>query len=430
MKKNIKPELLAPAGDLKKLKYAFEYGADAVYCGLPIFSLRAKTGFNLKTLIEGIEYTKLNKKKIYITINIFPKNEDLPKIEKHLKNLKECPPDALIISDPGVLKIVKKILPKIHIFLSTQANTLNHQAVSFWKDLGIKRIILGREVNLDDIKKIHKLVKKVDLEIFVHGAMCMSYSGRCYLSSWLTGRSANKGLCTQPCRWNYNLYLEEPLRPGMLIPITEDKKGTYILNSKDLCLIDHLKELIDSGISSFKLEGRTKSIYYLAVATKAYRQAIDLIFSNRPEKEKVIIIYKIKKELEKVENRGYETGFMFEKNHDKLMNFKTSKPKNKWEFKGEILQVKDSRIYARVHNILENGSSIEIITPKSIYQIKVRDLKNNKGEKIKEAKGDASKIFNFEVENLEKYKIEPKSLMRKKKSTNSLQNSVLEKTLR
>ncbi len=410
-----KPELLAPAGNLKKLQYAFTYGADAVYCGLPDFSLRAKSGFDIKSLKQGINYAKLNKKKIYVTINIFPNCKIIDKISKHLKNLKSNPPDAIIISDPGVFEIVKKTLPKIPIFLSTQANTINYEAVKFWKKQGIKRIILGREATVEDIKKINKKKGTIEIETFVHGAMCTSYSGRCYLSAWLSQRSANQGLCTQPCRWNYNVYLEEPLRPGMLIPVTEDKNGTYILNSKDLCLIDYLKDLVDFGVSSFKIEGRTKSIYYLAVVTKAYRQAIDLLFCKKSKKEKANEFHEIKKEFEKVDNRGYETGFLFGNDSRKLMNFKTSKPENTWEFKGEIIKVENKKIIARIHNVIKNNSTVEIITPQNVYCVKIKNLMDKDGNKIKEARGGNDKTFSFEIAGEKKYQITPNSLIRRKK---------------
>src|SRR3989344_6102160 len=243
--KVIKPELLAPAGSLKKLKIALAYGADAVYIGLPAYSLRAQTDFNLKDIKTGIEYAHQLGKKVYITINIFAHNRHLKLLPAYLKQL------------------VKKILPKVAIQLSTQMNTLNYEAVRFWQEQGVKRIILGREATWADIKEIHRKVPKMALEVFVHGAMCLSYSGRCYLSAWLSKRSANLGLCTQPCRWNYKIYLEEQLRPGQMMPIEADDQGTYLMNSKDLNLIDHLNELIKAGVVFFKIEGRTKSIYYL-----------------------------------------------------------------------------------------------------------------------------------------------------------------------
>jgi len=410
-----KPELLAPAGNLKKLKYAFKYGADAVYAGLPNFSLRAKTGFDLKSLKQGIDYAHKINKRIYVTINVFAHNSHINALPKHLKSLKQNPPDAIILSDPGVLEIVKKYLPKVEIHLSTQANILNYEAVKFWKKQGVKRIILGREASLKDIIEIKKKTKGIELETFVHGAMCMSYSGRCYLSAWLNDRSANEGLCTQPCRWNYNVYLEEPLRPGMMIPVKQaGKQGSYVLNSRDLCLIDYLDELKKAGIISFKLEGRTKSIYYLAVIVKAYRQAIDLLNSKKSTSQKKKELTDIKKELEKVDNREYETGFLFDNNPKKLMNFKTSKPKNDWEFKGEVLKVKNNEIFIRIHNILKNNSQIEIVTPKDIYQLKIKKLKE-KGELIKEARGGAEKTFSFEIDNISKYNIATGNLLRKKK---------------
>ncbi|MFA5048208.1 MAG: U32 family peptidase C-terminal domain-containing protein [Patescibacteria group bacterium] len=406
--KNQKPELLSPAGDLERLKYALAYGADAVYCGLPDFSLRAKTGFDLATLREGVTYAHRLKKKVYLTVNIFAHNNQIKQLKNHLKDIKAIGPDAIIISDPGVLLLIRSILPKLPIFLSTQANVLNSEAVKFWHKQGVKRIILGREANLQDIKEIHQAVPRMELEIFVHGAMCLSYSGRCYLSAWLNGRSANEGLCTQPCRWEYNVYLEEKLRPGKFLPVEEDHKGMYFLNSHDLCLIDHLKELRDVGVCSFKIEGRTKSVYYVAVATRAYRLAIDGLSSCRPSKE-------FKKEIYKIENRGYTTGFLLNQKGLARQNFSSAKTESSWKIVGQVIEIKKSagkqRVYFRAHNVIRSGEALELLAPRNCYRIKLREIFNEKDEKLKEAHGGTQKVYSFILPN----KINPKlGLLRKK----------------
>ena len=390
--KNKKLELLAPAGDLEKLKYALAYGADAIYCGLPDFSLRAKTGFDLSSLKEGVAYAHSLKKKVYLTVNIFAHNSQLKQLRFFLKDIKAINPDAIILSDPGVLQMIQKGLPKMPIFLSTQANTLNIEAVKFWQKQGVKRIILGREINLQDIKEIHQAVPKMELEVFVHGAMCLSYSGRCYLSAWLNKRSANEGLCTQPCRWEYKVYLEEKMRPGELMPVEEDQNGMYFLNSKDLCLIDHLKELRDAGICSFKVEGRTKSIYYVAVVTRAYRLAINSLAARRPNND-------FKKEIYKIENRGYTTGFLLGQQGLARQNFSSTKTQSSWQMVGQIVDVKKSHgqqlVYFRPHNVLRTRDSLELLTPQNCYKIKLKEFFNDRGDKLKEVHGGTTKIYSF-----------------------------------
>ena len=433
MKKTNKiPELLAPAGDLEKLKYAFDYGADAVYLGLPAYSLRAQTGFDMKSIGVGIKYAHKLDKKVYVTINIFAHNRHIKELPTYLRQLKKLNPDAVILSDLGVLMLIKKYLPKVKIHLSTQANTLNSEAVKFWHKQGVSRIILGREVSLKDIKEIHQTVPKMELEVFVHGAMCMSYSGRCYLSAWLNSRSANLGLCTQPCRWEYKIFLEEGLRPGQMIPIEADDKGTYIMNSKDLCLIDYLDELKKAGVMSFKIEGRTKSIYYLATVVKAYRQAFQRITQNTKHKTHN---KDLKLELDKIDNRGYTTGFLLG-NEVGRQEFKTSKAMSDWEFVGEIVKIDNyslaviprersdrgdpvesenflQTIFIKVHNVLKLGDEVEIMTPSENYKVKIKELINEKGDKVKSAHGGTKEIFKIEIPV--QYDIVEKSLIRKKK---------------
>jgi putative protease len=401
-------ELLAPAGDSEKLKYALAYGADAVYLGLPEFSLRAKTDFDFNSLKKGIAAAHSKKKKVYLTINIFAHEKQIKNLPQFLKQLKSCQPDAIILSDAGVLELVKKYLPKTPIHLSTQANTLNSAAVKFWQKNGVKRIILGREATLADIKKIHLAVPRMELEVFVHGAMCMSYSGRCYLSAWLSDRSANEGLCTQPCRWDYRVYLEEPLRPGKMIPIEEDAYGTYIMNSKDLCLIDYLSDLAKAGVTSFKIEGRTKSVYYVAVVTKVYKEAIDLIGKKQETRHPPMLklrraskIQKLKLELQKIDNRGYTTGFLFGTEGASRQNFKTSKAKSDWQFVGEIVEVRkvhkieSNTIKFKPHNMLRAGEVLELLTPTNCYRIKVKEFYDDKDKALKEVHGGTTRIYSF-----------------------------------
>lgn len=413
-----KIELLAPAGSLKKLKIAFEYGADAVYIGLPAYSLRAKTDFDLKDIKAGIDYARSLNKKVYITINIFAHNRHFKLLPNYLKKIKDFKPDAIILADPGVFSVVKRILPEIPVHLSTQMNTLNYEAVKFWYDQGVQRVILGRETSLEDIMEIHKKVPQVELEIFVHGSMCMSYSGRCYLSAWFNKRSANLGMCTQSCRWNYNVYLEEPKRPGEMIPVEQDENGTYIMNSKDLNLMNHLESLAKAGIVSFKIEGRTKSIYYLATAVRAYRQAMDLLkVKNSEQKNKRL--KEIKSELNKIDNRGYTTGFLLGDENNSRQEFKTSKAMSDWEFVGEIIKSEKidqdkQKITIKAHNSLNANEAIEILTPQKVYKLKFKEFFTKNGQSLDKIRGGTDDLYYVAVST--KYDIVNMSLIRKIKN--------------
>jgi len=416
-----KPEILAPAGNLKKIKYALAYGADAVYCGLPDFSLRARVNdFNYENLNEAIHYVHGKSKKIYVTINVFAHNYHLAKLPEHLHKLKKNPPDAIIISDPGILQMVKKELPRVKIFLSTQANCTNWQAVKFWRKQGVSRIILARELTLSEIKEIHRRIPKMELECFVHGAMCMAYSGRCILSKYFTGRSANLGDCTHPCRWQYNVLVEEKQRPKNFLPVYEDESGTYIFNSKDLCLIKYLDELKKAGICSFKIEGRSKSIFYVASAVKAYRLAVD-------KKENPNQLFK---ELLKLPNRGYTTGFIFGKEKCDLpaqagQKTDSAHSSSDYEFVGEVIDCietihelslpKTNEPYALevlVHNSLKKNDVVEIIQPKGkTIKIKIQKMIDKKTKReIKEAHGGRGQIV-FIPTNI---KIQDMAILRKK----------------
>ena len=357
-----KTELLAPAGSFEKMEYALEYGADAVYAGLPDFSLRARINkFDEMSIIKAIEYAHGKKKKIYVTINIFAHNSHMRKINAFLDLMKVKRPDALIASDPGVICIIKKHLPRMNVHLSTQANTTNWETVKFWKSNGIKRIILARELNLEEISEIHKKVPGIELECFVHGAMCMAYSGRCLLSSWITGRSSNLGDCSQNCRWKYNLVEEK--RPNEYIPVEQDKNGSYLLNSKDICLIDHLDELKKAGITSFKIEGRAKSAYYLARVVKSYREAMDMKERGGRRDKK---LSSIKQNLSKLQNRSYTTGFLFDDCKVNGLETRFSHTNEDHVFVGEVVEFdkRNQLILIKVHNALYKGDKVEIISPK------------------------------------------------------------------
>ncbi len=298
-------ELLAPAGSLEKLKIAISYGADAVYFGAKKFSLRAKAGnLSHEELKEAISYAKKHAVKSYVTVNIFARNSDISELSDFLSYLSEIRPDAIIVSDPGVICLAKKHAPNLPIHLSTQANTLNYESVLFWKSQGIKRINLARELGLKEITKIREQVPNIELEVFIHGALCISYSGRCMLSLYLTGREANQGLCAHPCRYSYAV--QEEKRPGEFFPLEEDEKGLYIFNSKDLCLIRRIPQLIDARVDSLKIEGRMKGKLYLATVVRAYRAAIDMAVGNKVEgfsMEKLMI------ELKSITSRGYTENF-------------------------------------------------------------------------------------------------------------------------
>jgi len=381
-----KVELLAPAGNLEKLKTAFAYGADAVYLGAADFSLRVRINqFNLGRIRQAVNYAHKRNKKVYLTLNIFAHNRDLKKIPGHIKKLQEIGADALIASDPGIISLIKKEWPGAEIHLSTQANCLNWEAVRFWKQNGVKRIILGREVTLEDIKEIKKKVPDMELEYFVHGAMCMAYSGRCFLSQYFLGRSANLGDCVQPCRWRY--FISEEKRPENPLEIEEDKRGSYILNSRDLCLIDYLDKLKKAGVDSFKIEGRNKSVYYLANVCGAYRQALDYAGLERKEE-----IKRLKKELEeKLVNRGYTTGFLLGETAEQ--NIGNSHIDSDWEFCGQVVKsYPEGKTEVKVHNSLKRGELVEIIKPfYNVLRIKVDKIINARnGQEMTEAHGGGS----------------------------------------
>jgi len=301
------PQLLSPAGDLERLKVAFAYGADAVYLSGKALGMRAKArNFEIDEMNEGVKYAHSLDKKVYVTLNIIARNEDFANIDEYFGELKKISPDALIISDLGIFDMARKSLPNMELHISTQANTTNFASVNFWKNLGASRIILARELSLKEITEIKERSPGVGLETFVHGAMCMAYSGRCLISNYMNGRDANRGGCSHPCRWDYALVEE---KSGAVIPVFEDDEGTHIFSSKDLCMIEHIPELIHAGIESFKIEGRMKTVYYVAAVTKAYREAIDDFIADPALYAERIPYYK--EQLSKICHREYTTGFYF-----------------------------------------------------------------------------------------------------------------------
>ncbi len=357
-----RPELLAPAGDLEKLKMAIIYGADAVYLGGEYFGLRASSkNFTIDELKEGLEFAHSRGRKVYITLNIIPHNEDLNGLPEYIKTLEEIGVDAVIISDPGVISVVKEVAPNMEIHLSTQANTTNYLSAIFWHKLGVKRIVLARELSINEIKEIiEKIPPELEIETFIHGAMCISYSGRCLLSNYMTHRDANRGECAQSCRWKYHLVEEK--RPDEHYPIYEDEKGTYIFNSKDLCTIEHIPELINAGIKSFKIEGRMKSPYYVATVVRSYRMAIDKYLAdpiNFKYDEKWL------EEIKKASHRDHTTGFYFGKPSGNEQLYTSSSYIRTYDFVGLVLDYDKDTGIARVEqrNRIFVGDEVEVFGP-------------------------------------------------------------------
>lgn len=378
-----KIEILSPAGNLEKLETAYLYGADAAYVGGKEFSLRSKAGnFSIEEIKIAREISiKLNKK-LYVALNIFPHNKDIEGIISYLQELEKIKVDAIIISDTGVIYLAKKYAPSIPIHLSTQSNTLNWPSCNFWHEQGIERVVLGREVSLDEIKKIREN-SEVELEAFVHGAMCMAYSGRCMLSMFMTGKSANCGSCTHPCRWEY--YVVEKQRLDDPMPIEEDERGTYIFNSKDLCMLPYIKEFIDSGVISLKIEGRMKSIHYVATVTKAYRQIADAILNGDDLGR---IIPRLMEELKGIGERDYTTGFYLPEKDDEMMQYNPHNVIKNIKFVGKVLEYDSEKelITIEQRNKFLTGDILEILTPVGDnLTLKVEKIINKDGLEVESA---------------------------------------------
>ena len=373
-----KVELLLPAGNIEKLDYAINYGADAVYMGMVDFSLRSMrkgeiiTAENLK---KAIDLAHSYNKKVYMTLNIYAYDDDIKNLYENIEIIKDANPDALIVSDFGILNVLKQKLPNIDIHISTQTNTLNSEAVKFWRDFGATRVILARELSIKQLSEIRKNVPDIELEVFVHGAQCVSLSGRCLLSDYMTHgeRKANHGGCSQPCRWKYKL-LEET-RPGEYYEIEETARGTHILSTKDLALINYIPKLIEAGIDSFKIEGRTKSLYYVSAVAKAYREAIDAYYNGEhPNKEEMF------NQLLKIGNRGYTTGFYLDEQDHEGYSYDVSKGLAGSDFLFEFWDksVKDDKnIYKiKIKNKILKNDNIEVITPTECFETTVKKIYN------------------------------------------------------
>ncbi len=412
-------ELLLPGGNLEKTKIAFQYGADAVYIGVPMFSLRARENqFTLGDLKEATEYAHGLGKKIYFTVNIFPHNVKIGLLENALKKMAELKPDAFIMADPGVIMMAKKHAPEIDIHLSVQANNVNWASAKFWHEQGVARVIVSRELSLKEIKEIHEHNPGLEIEAFVHGAICMAYSGRCLLSNYFSYRDANQGTCSHSCRWQYKVHkvnpadgvyspehyeeiegqyvLEEVSRPGEYLLTDEDENGTYIMNSRDLCAIEYLKELVSAGVISFKVEGRSKSIYYVASVTKTYRKALDDLQAGKPFDKKLL------DDLAKTANRGFIPGFLvenpkeaaqyYEKNvpyqthafsgvirHDAAESKKMFEEKFGKEYAAEVIKKGEFLYVVEVRNRTLDKTEIEIMTPTEEYTLTLDGLWNIPG---------------------------------------------------
>ncbi len=355
-------ELLMPAGSLDVLKTAVVYGADAVYIGGEAFGLRAKAhNFSLEDMRQGMSFAHSRGVKVYVTANILAHNQDLEEVEGYFEELKTVGPDALIISDPGVFMAAKRVLPDVDIHISTQANNTNYGTYKFWHGLGAKRVVSARELSLEEIKGIRKRIPAdMEIETFVHGAMCISYSGRCLLSNFFTGRDANQGACTHPCRWKYALV--EETRPGEYMPVYENDRGTFIFNSKDLCMVEHIPELAEAGIDSFKVEGRMKTALYVATVARAYRRAIDDWKAGRDVFEQNVEWYK--EEIGKCTNREFTTGFFFGKPGSDDHIYSSSTYVKNYTYLGTVDRV-DDRGLARIEqkNKFSVGETIEVMKP-------------------------------------------------------------------
>lgn len=369
--KNI--ELLAPAGSYEKAKIAFLYGADAVYMGTSSLSLRSRVSVDDDELEKTIKYAHSIGKKVYAAVNIYAWDEKYEEIMKQAKRLNEIKVDGAIISDGGVVEIFKKYAPDVDIHISTQANIVSYHNANFWYNNGAKRVILGRELNKEQIKEIiNNTPEDLETEIFVHGAICFGYSGRCFLSDFLASRSANLGDCAQSCRWAYNVYVEEKNNPGNLMPVEDDEHGTYIFSSKDLCLIKEIPEIIEMGVNSLKIEGRLKTEYYLASVINTYRTAIDDYLKNPNEYDYT----KYLKELEKTKTRGLTTFYFNDRNNKDFQEYEGKQYNLEYEFGGKVIEYTENKSLIEIRNKLKVGDTLEILIPGTIdnYEFKIEEL--------------------------------------------------------
>jgi putative protease len=439
----MKTELLSPAGTLKNMRYAFAYGADAVYAGQPRYSLRVRNNdFGLEQLNTGIQEAHLQGKKFYVASNIAPHNKKVHSYIRDIEPVVDMGPDALIMSDPGLIMMVKEKWPHIPIHLSVQANTVNFAAVKFWQTQGIERVILSRELSLDEIEEIRMQVPDMELEVFVHGALCIAYSGRCLLSGYINKRDPNQGTCTNACRWKYNTHealqneqgdiitkqaaqvwqpeatlglgkpddglylLEEPGRPGEMMPAFEDEHGTYIMNSKDLRAIQHIQRLVDMGVHSLKIEGRTKSHYYAARTAQTYRQAIDDAEAGIPFNKGLMDT------LEALSNRGYTEGFYRRHVHDEYQNYERGTSiSTKQQFVGEVIQtIHPDYLTIDVKNHFEEGDQVELMSPSGNISFQLTGMLDTKQQPRQIAQGSGVKVL---IPKPEGYEESPYTLLMK-----------------
>jgi len=412
------PELLAPAGSLKHMRYAFAYGADAVYAGLPRYSLRVRNNsFNLENLSIGIQEAHTQNKQFFVAANIAPHNSKVKTFIKDIEPIIHMNPDALIMSDPGLMMMVREKWPETVIHLSVQMNTVNYAAVKFWQSQGVKRIILSRELSLEEVAEIRQQCPDIELEVFVHGALCIAYSGRCLLSGYFNHRDPNQGSCTNACRWGYNVYtaeqqnngdinpkqapqlgigettdqmilLEEQKRPGDYMPMYEDEHGTYIFNSKDLRAIQHVAKLSELGIDCLKIEGRTKSHFYAARTAQIYRRAIDDAVAGKSFDRSLMDT------LEGMANRGFTEGFFRRHVHDDYQNYLNASPEKQQQlFVGEILEYRDQKIFIEVKNRFQHGDQLILMTPQGDYPFQVTHMTDAYGEDRTAAPGSGHQVW-------------------------------------
>ena len=403
--KGRKLELLIPASSLEVLKIAVIYGADAVYIGGEAFGLRAKAkNFTLEEMKEGIEFAHAHDCKVYVTANILAHNYDLDGARQYFKELKQIGPDALIISDPGMFTIAKEELPDIDIHISTQANNTNYMTYQFWWKQGAKRVVSARELSLNEIKQIREHIPdEMEIETFMHGAMCISYSGRCLLSSFMAGRDANRGACTHPCRWKYSIVEES--RPGEYMPVYENERGTYIFNSKDLCMIEHIPEMLNAGIDSFKIEGRMKTALYVATVARTYRLAIDEFIQDENLYKKRIPFYK--SEISKCTYRQYTTGFFFGKPDENTQIYDTNTYIKEYTYLGIVGEQNAQGLYhIEQRNKFSVGETIEVMRPNGVnILVTVKRITDERGVDMESAPHPKQQLYIDLGVKLEQYDV-------------------------
>ena len=409
------PELLVPAGSLEVLKIAVIYGADAVYIGGESFGLRAKAkNFTLEEMAQGIAFAQAHGAKVYVTANIFAHNEDLAGVRDYFAQLAQIRPDALIISDPGVFTIAKEVCPGIEVHISTQANNTNYASMRFWHGLGAKRVVCARELSLEEIREIRAQVpKELELEVFVHGAMCISYSGRCLLSNYFTGRDANQGACTHPCRWQYAVVEEK--RPGEYLPVYENERGTYIFNSKDLCMVEHIPDLIRAGIDSFKIEGRMKTALYIATVARTYRKAIDDCLQSEALFEQNLPWYR--EQIASGTFRQFTTGFFYGKPSKEAQVYNSNAYVKNYTYLGMIEGQDQAGAYRiEQRNKFCVGEWIEAISPDGTNQaVRVVSITDQDGTVMESAPHPKQALWiGLECPNGQAGRLHPYDILRRK----------------